>query len=301
MSRSRIVVYLGAIVILAAIVSFWYLLAFTRTPAHDTFDGTHAFNDVQTQVDMGPRTPDSAGHAQILAWMQAELEAAGWQVTIQQATSMGHPIQNLVAFRSAEPAAILIGAHYDTRMYASRDPDPTKRGQPVPGADDGASGVAVLLELARTLPKHTVPISIVFFDAEDNGDIAGWDWILGSRAFVASMASKPSAMILVDMVGADPLSLPWESNSDPGLRSSIWQMATRLGYGDVFVSREKYSIEDDHTPFLQAGVPAVDIIDLDYPYWHTTSDTPEHVSSRSLQAVGDVLWNWLTQQKAEAK
>jgi glutaminyl-peptide cyclotransferase len=301
MSRSRVAIYLGAIVILAAIVAYWYVSAFTRSPVHDSFDGTRAWNDVQTQVNMGPRTPGSNGHAQILSWMQAELEAAGWQVTIQQATAMGHPIQNLIASRSTEPAAILVGAHYDTRLSASRDPDPAKQQEPVPGADDGASGVAVLLELARTLPNDTGSISLVFFDAEDNGDIPGWDWILGSRAYVATMTTQPKAMILVDMVGADPLSLLLESNSDPALRSSIWQAAARLGHGEVFVPKVKYSVEDDHTPFLQAGVPAVDIIDLDYPYWHTTADTPEHVSARSLQIVGDVLWNWLVEQKAQSQ
>jgi Zn-dependent M28 family amino/carboxypeptidase len=290
--------YLGAIILLAAIVAYWYFSAFRRMPLREPFDGTRAMNDVQVQVNMGPRTPGSAGHAQVIAWMQSELEAAGWQPTIQQADALGHPIQNLIASRSSGPAAILVGAHYDTRLYASRDPDPAKRQQPVPGADDGASGVAVLLELARTLPNDTMPVSLVFFDAEDNGDIPGWDWILGSRAYVASLTAMPRAMILVDMVGADPLSLPLESNSDVALRSSIWQMAAKLGHGDVFIPSEKYSVEDDHMPFLQAGVPAVDIIDLDYPYWHTTADTPEHVSARSLQIVGDVLWNWLAQQKA---
>ncbi len=301
MSRARVALYLGVIIILAAIVAYWYLSAFTRSAVRGSFDGKRAFNDVQAQVNMGPRTPGSSGHAQILTWMQAELEAAGWQVTIQPTTAMGHPIQNVIATRSPEQSSVLLGAHYDTRLQASRDPDPAKRTQPVPGADDGASGVAVLLELARTLPKDTQPITLVFFDAEDNGDIPGWDWILGSTAYVSSLAAKPGAMVLVDMVGADPLSLPMEDNSDPALRASIWRTAAQLGYGDVFVPRVKYSIEDDHTPFLEAGIPAVDIIDLDYPYWHTTEDTPDHVSPKSLQIVGDVLWDWLVTQKASTK
>ena len=127
MPRSRIGVYLGAIVILAAIVGYWYFSAFSRAPVKDTFDGTRAWNDVRMQVDMGPRIPGSSGHGQILIWMQNELEAAGWQVTVEQTTSMGHPIQNLIAFRSSVPAAILLGAHYDTRIFASRDPDPSRR------------------------------------------------------------------------------------------------------------------------------------------------------------------------------
>ncbi len=301
MSRARIALYLGGIVILAAVVAYWYFSAFTGTAVHGTFDGTRAYADVKTQVEMGPRTPGSSAHAQILSWMQSELEAAGWQATIQQTTAMGHPIQNLIATRSTQQSSIVVGAHYDTRLQASRDPNPANRDQPVPGADDGASGVAVLLELARSLPKDTVPVTLVFFDAEDNGDIPGWDWILGSTAYVAGLTTKPQAMILVDMVGADPLRLPMEANSDPTLRASIWQTASKLGYGDVFVPQVKYNILDDHTPFLQAGIPAVDIIDLDYAYWHTTADTPNHISSKSLQIVGDVLWNWLATQKTPVK
>lgn len=297
MKTSRVTLYLGIIALLGLGIAYWYVSAFRQSPLHANFDGARALADVQTQVDMGPRIVDSSGHAQVVTWMQSQLEAAGWQVTIQRTTMLSHPIENVIATRSADPAAIIVGAHYDTRMYANRDPDPAKRTQPVPGADDGASGVAVLLELARTLPKDTVPISLVFFDAEDNGDIPGWDWILGSRAFVSSLTTKPQAMILLDMVGATPLSLPFESSSTPWLRSSIWTTASKLGYGDVFVPQTKYSIEDDHTPFLQAGIPAVDIIDIDYPYWHTTSDTPDHVSAKSLQIVGNVLWTWLTEQE----
>ncbi len=297
MSKSRIALYLGAILLLAVIVGYWYYNAFTQPSTHETFDGTRAYADVQAQMEMGPRYVGSSGHAKVVSWIQSELEAAGWQVEIQAATSMGHPIQNIVASRGTQPASVLVGAHYDTRLYATRDPDPAKQDQPVPGADDGASGVAVLLELARTLPRDTAPISLVFFDAEDNGDIPGWDWLLGSRAYVSRLTTKPQAMILVDMVGADPLSLPVESTSTVELRTSIWQTAARLGYGSIFIPTPKYSIEDDHTPFLQAGIPAVDIIDIDYPYWHTTADTADHISSKSLQIVGNVLWTWLTEQK----
>ncbi len=297
MSKARIAVYLGAIVILAALVASWYCTAFTQSGPHEAFDGARAYADVGAQMEMGPRYVGSSGHDKIVSWIQSELEAAGWQVTIQQATSMGHPIQNIIASRGTQATGIIVGAHYDTRLYASRDPDPSKQTQPVPGADDGASGVAVLLELARTLPKDTAPITLVFFDAEDNGDIPGWDWLLGSKAYVASLTTKPQAMVLVDMVGAEPLSLPLEETSTPELRASIWQTAAKLGYGSIFLPQTKYSIEDDHTPFLQAGIAAVDIIDLDYPYWHTTSDTANHISAKSLQIVGNVLWTWLTEQK----
>ncbi len=167
---------------------------------------------------------------------------------------------------------------------------------PVPGANDGASGVAVLLELARTLPEDTVPVWLVFFDAEDNGRITGWDWILGSRAFVEEIEVNPQAVVIVDMIGDADLNIHLEKNSNLEIRTEIWGMAERLGYGDVFINTEKYAMLDDHTPFLEAGIPAVDIIDFDYPYWHTIADTPDKVSAKSLLAVGDTLWHWVVEK-----
>jgi hypothetical protein len=298
MTRKRIALYLGIIGALFLLVLAWYLWAFRLSERNSstTFDGTRAFAAVETQVAFGPRTPGSVAHARTVDWIRQQLESTGWQVEIQQAQAMGHSIQNIRAHRNDAAPAFILGAHYDSRIYANHDPDPNKWGQPVPGADDGASGVAVLLELARTLPSDSVPLWIVFFDAEDNGDIPGWDWLLGSKAFVANMKVRPKAMILVDMVGDQNLSIPMESNSDPALRTSIWNTAAKLGHGDVFIPQAKYSIEDDHLPFIQAGIPSVDIIDLDYAYWHTTADLPEHVSAASLKTVGEVLSTWIRAQ-----
>ncbi len=302
MNKRRIGLYLTVIGSLLVLIVAWYARAFhvvqTTAPTH--FDGARALADVQTQVNFGPRIPGSTAHAKILTWMRQELESAGWQVQIQNATAMGHPIQNLIASRGSEPPQFILGAHYDSRLQASRDPDPTKQIQPVPGADDGASGVAILVGLAHTLPKDSIPVTLVFFDAEDNGDIPGWDWLLGSKAYAASLTQKPKGMILVDMVGGENLSLPMEGNSDASLRTSIWNTAAQLGYGKIFLPQVKYNIEDDHLPFIQAGIPAVDIIDIDYPYWHTSQDLPSHVSAQSLQIVGDVLWEWITQQNRQS-
>jgi glutaminyl-peptide cyclotransferase len=303
MTRSRIWLYLGAIIALFLVTTGWYASAFYQV-AHlppATFDGERALQDVQTQVAFGPRIPESDAHAKAVAWMQAELSAAGWSTQVQSLTYMGHPIQNVIASRGSQPPQILLGAHYDSRLHADREADPARRNQPVPGANDGGSGVAVLLGLARTLPTNSVPISIVFFDAEDNGNIPGWDWILGSRAYVGNMRVAPKSMILVDMVGGPNLSIPMEGNSDEALRNSIWVTASQLGYGDIFIPHVKYNVEDDHIPFVRAGIPSVDIIDLDYPYWHTTEDTPDHVSAHSLQVVGSVLRAWLAQQSPAAK
>lgn len=302
MTRRRIVLYLGAIGMLLLLLSLWYIWAFHiyRKSASSNFDGERAYNDVKTQVAFGPRIPGSDAHGKVIDWLRTELESKGWQVEIRQSQSLGHPIQNLVAYRSQLPPQFIIGAHYDTRIYADHDPDPLMQSKPTPGANNGASGVAVLLELARTLPADAPPIWMVFFDAEDDGKIPGWDWILGSKAFVATMTVKPEAMLLVDMVGGAGSTFYMDGNSDRQLSTSIWDTASKLGYKDIFIPHIKYNILDDHIPFIQAGIPSVDIIDIDDKYWLTTSDTPEHVSPKILQAVGTVLWTWITSQKTQS-
>lgn len=261
------------------------------------FDGQKALQDVQYQTSLGARIPGSAAHAQVVEWMRSELESAGWQAEVQNSAAMGHPIQNIVARRSNLPPQIILAAHYDSRLVADRDADPSKRSEPVPGANDGASGVAVLLELARRLPSDTVPVWLVFFDVEDNGGLPGWDWILGSRAFVAALDYRPQAVIVVDMVGDADLNIFIERSSDPQLTFEIWAQAAALGYGNSFIPIPKYNLLDDHTPFLEAGIPAAVIIDFDYPYWHTRADTANKVSAQSLKTVGDTLLAWVIRQK----
>lgn len=297
MNKHAVVLYLSLITGLLLIVIGWYAASFrTYETTPRTFDGSSAFADVQAQVEMGPRTPGSEGHTRIREWMREELEKAGWTVEVQESEKLGHPIHNIIAKRSTEPPQIIIAAHYDTRFVADHDPDESKRDEPVPGANDGASGVAVLLELARTLPKDTVPVWLVFFDAEDNGRIEGWDWILGSRAFVEEVPIQPRAAVIVDMIGDADLNIHYEMNSDKTVRAEIWRKAEELGYGGAFIQTEKFSMLDDHTPFLEKGIPAVDIIDFDYPYYHTMEDTPDKVSAESLEAVGDTLWHWVVEQ-----
>jgi glutaminyl-peptide cyclotransferase len=296
MNNKRILIYLAAIGLLLVISLGWYARSFLLTAQLNPtgFDGKRALSDVQTQVAFGPRIPGSAGHADEVKWIQAELKSAGWDSRIQQTESLGHTIANVVAYRGNAAPQLILGAHYDTRIYADRDPDPARQKLPTPGANNGGSGVAVLLELARTLPSNGPPIWMVFFDAEDDGKLPGWDWTLGSKAFVADMTVRPQAMVLVDMVGGTNATFYMDGNSDTRLRTSIWSTAAQLGYQDAFVPSVKYDILDDHIPFVQAGIPSVDIIDIDDPNWLTTSDTPEHVSARSLQMVGSVLSNWIT-------
>lgn len=275
---------------------------FLEEPSQDAvtpgvFDAERAFQDVVTQVGFGPRFPGSPGHAQVREWLVDLLTQSGWQPRELEGDFFGQQVFNIEACRGSSQDAregyVLIGAHYDTRMYADKDPDLSQRDQPVPGANDGASGVAVLTELARVLPQN-IPtrLCLVFFDAEDNGRIGEWEWAAGARFYAAQMSEIPDAVIIVDMVGDFNQYFPVEQNSTPGLVEEIWEVAAGLGI-ESFSQEQGKRILDDHVPFLELGIPAVDIIDLDYPYWHTTADTPDKVSPQSLENVGDVLLEWL--------
>jgi len=300
-TKKSVAVYLSVIGSLLSATLGWYAYSLLSQPepAPTDFDGLRAYADVETQVSFGPRIPGSDGHAKIQEWMRVELESAGWELEIQASERLGKPVENLIAKRNDANPEIILGAHYDTRMFADNDPDTAKYGQPVPGANDGASGVAVLLELARTLPKDTVNVWLVFFDAEDNGRIEGWDWNLGSREFVENIALSPRAVVIVDMIGDADLNIYKERNSDTALTDEIWAVADELGYRDQFIPEYKFSMLDDHTPFLEAGIPALVIIDFDYPYWHTVDDIPDKVSAESLSAVGQTLWSWVVRQSEQ--
>ncbi|MGB9593950.1 MAG: M28 family peptidase, partial [Anaerolineae bacterium] len=157
------------------------------------------------------------------------------------------------------------------------------------------SGVAVLLELARVYDpaKSKYEVVLAFFDGEDKGGIDGWPFSVGADIVAGRLAAGLSKMILVDMVGDGDLQIYLEGNSDPQLAAEIWDVAHRLGLGDRFVPQVRYTLMDDHVPFLRRGVPSVDVIDFDYPYWHTTADTADKVSAKSLEIVGRVLLEYL--------
>jgi Zn-dependent M28 family amino/carboxypeptidase len=188
------------------------------------------------------------------------------------------------------PVAI-IGAHYDTRLLADNDPNTNLRTRPVPGANDGASGVAVLLELSRALDKAKLKneVWLAFFDAEDNGRLNGWEFIAGSTYMARALQVKPEFVLIADMIGDTDLQIYKEKNSTPWLVQRVWQIAEQLGYQDTFLPQSKFAMIDDHTPFLQAGIPAIDLIDFDYPYWHTTQDTIDKTAPESLHRVGRVV------------
>ena len=259
------------------------------------FDGERAFADIEAQVALGPRFPGSDGHLAVREFMVESLEAEGWAVERQTFEYFGLEGMNVIARANVGKGNIaLFGAHYDTRAIS--DQSPGQEDVPGVGAVDGASGVAVLLEMARSLNLEQIDreIWLAFFDLEDNGSggIQGWQWIVGSTYMANHLTEIPAHMILVDMIGDADQQLYYEGNSNVALREEIWAIAAELGY-DSFIPELKYTMIDDHVPFVQQGIPSIDIIDFDYPYWHTVEDTPDKASAESLQRVGDVLQVWL--------
>jgi Zn-dependent M28 family amino/carboxypeptidase len=258
------------------------------------FDGDRAYSDLTFQMELGPRIPLSEAHRKVVDWAEDNFKEYGWTTYRQNGIAGSHDYINLTATRGSGYPWIIIAAHYDSRLWADQDANADNRKFPVPGANDGASGVAVITELARDLPKElNRRVDLVLLDAEDNGNIDDWDWILGSREYVKTLIGKPDAVIILDMIGDKDLNIYREKNSTASLTDEIWNIAKGLGYEKQFIDTEKYSMEDDHTPFLQAGIPAVDVIDFDYPYWHTTQDMVDKTSAASLKAVGDTILKFI--------
>lgn len=205
-------------------------------------------------------------------------------------------LTNIIAsFYPEKRRRLLLCAHWDTRPFADRDPDTSLRAQPILGANDGASGVAVLLELSRIISQSEPAwgVDMVLFDGEDGGqegDVEGF--CLGSKYFARNRGSyRPEFGILLDMIGDEDLTVYREGYSSrhaPRYVDLIWSAAKDLGLS-CFNDSVKHVVYDDHVPLLSAGIPAVDLIDFDYPFWHTTSDTPDKCSPESLQKIGDLL------------
>jgi glutaminyl-peptide cyclotransferase len=279
----------------AAAFWFWYRSSTPRGPID--FDGALAHEHVVQQMEFGPRISGTEGNRQAGEAIADELRRLGWSVQFQEFDYKGVTVRNIIARANVgKGPAVIVGAHYDTRRLADREPQPTNA--PVPGANDGASGVAVLLELARSLDLELVPneVWLAFFDAEDNGGLDGWQWVVGSTYMASHLddfEARPQEMILVDMIGDADQQIFMDRNSDAALTAKIWATAARLGYVQYFIPSPKYAMTDDHIPFLEAGIPAVDIIDFDYPAWHTTQDTTDKVSADSLEHVGRTVEAYL--------
>lgn len=263
------------------------------------FDGAKSYSVLVKQCDFGPRPPGTDAHTKTRDYLYGKLKEYADSVYLQNfthETSSGTlKLSNILArFGKPGKPAVLLCAHWDTRPTADRDLSKSNRNSPIIGANDGASGVAVLMELARMFKASPppVPVVIVLFDGEDWGPTAS-DMYLGSKYFASGLNKESYKYgILLDMVGDADLNIFREGNSQigaPEIVDRVWKTARELGYAETFNSPVRYNISDDHIPLIRAGVPCADVIDFDYPWWHTLKDTPDKCSAESLKIVGDVI------------
>lgn len=277
------------------------------------FSGDRAMELLTAQCDLGPRTPGSMGNRRLREMIVDLAQKHGFKAHCLcfEATDpmSGEPIQicNIVVSVGPEGGERLwLGAHYDTRPVSDLDADPEKRSNPLTGANDGASGVAVLLHLIEILGVNppSQGVDFLFFDGEDSG-LAGnpTGFCLGSRHLAATCRDfgnplsrgTPRGVIVLDMVGEKNLQIPMEGYSAvnaPEWTEAVFDRAARLGLA-AFVPQRGHTVYDDHVPFLEQGIPAVDLIDFDFPEWHTTGDTPDICSSASLEEVGQLMLDFI--------
>lgn len=287
-----------------------YVINFTEDVP--VFSGSNAMAYVKKQVSFGPRNPNSAGHKATLEYLSSELGKYADTLILQNFVYTGYDeekldLTNIIGkINPASKNRILLSAHWDCRPRAEQDPDPALRDKPIPGANDGASGVAVLLELAKNLKfkKPAYGIDIVFFDGEDYGkqsDLS--NFCIGAKYFAALKPANynPEFGILLDLVGDKKAEFHKEPNSvaiNKKLVNEVWQIASAIG-AKTFINREGSAVYDDHIPLGQAGIKTIDIIDAGLVggkdadasrnYWHTQNDVPENLSEETLAEVGSVL------------
>jgi hypothetical protein len=272
-------------------------------PPPREFDGAQALRYIETQLGFGPRIPGSPGHIRMAAWLDSLLRTRADTVVVQRWSHLTRegdtlPMVNLLArFNPEATTRILYLAHWDTRPRAD-NPSSRDTTAAVPGANDGGSGVAILLGVADVL--HRAPpgigVDLLFVDGEDYGSFdAGRDQdvLIGSRYYAANQppGERPRFAVLFDMVGDKDLRIAREGYSVTGAPDAVrivWDMARRLGYESTFVDEDSGAVTDDHFPLQQAGIRAIDLIDFQYPWHHTPDDTIDKVSAASLQIVGDV-------------
>jgi len=276
------------------------LLLQTAT-APPQFDSNRAWEHLRQLVAIGPRPSGSPAIDQTRKYVKAQLAAAGVAVAEQSwvaDTPAGKiPMVNLIAtIPGARKDRIVFAGHYDTKRFPFR----------FVGASDGGSSAAFVIELARVLKarRNALTIELLFLDGEEavNEVWAGTDNTYGSRHYVETAKRSGTlaglkTLVLLDMIADRDLTIRRDANSTGWLNDIVWNEARRLKLDSAFM-REGTQVEDDHLPFVQAGVPSVDIIDLDYPQWHTAQDTLDAVSARSLQVVGDVVLAALPQIEA---
>jgi Zn-dependent M28 family amino/carboxypeptidase len=309
MNRLRLyTIELMLVVVLGIAVSYFGYLGYgLLTPSFvaEPFSGDRALQYAAKQLEFGERSTGSATNIRMGDWLVEELRVLGWDVVIQPFTTpTGVQARNVIAIRAADPApaqSALLLTHYDTRTFADRDENPANHIQATPGANAGASGTAVLLELARALavPATGHTVCLVFLDAETNGGLSGWEAGLGSAQFVQRLdddiprCRAPRFAIYLDMVGSQAQRFYVENTGDAGLTGAIWQTGRELGYGSVFIDESTWTATDAHTHLLNRGISAITLADYAYPYRDTLADTLEQLSADSLGRVGVTLETWL--------
>jgi len=272
-------------------------------PRPGKFDGESVLRYAKAQLDFGTRIPGTPGAQRAGDWIVARMRERADTVVIQswtQTLSDGRqlPLRNILArFRPELTDRILYVTHWDTRPMSDEEQDPAKRRLPMPGANDGASGVGLLVAVGDALKKTppAVGVDFLFVDGEDFGDFGQMtDVLMGSTYFASHLPSpgyRPIFGVLWDMIGDKDLLIKREPNSvaqAPEVVQRVWDTAKQLGHDDVFVDQQTYPITDDHIPLLKAGLRVIDVIDLEYPYHHRPSDTLDKISAKSLSIVGDV-------------
>lgn len=279
------------------------------------FNADSAYNYVAKQVDFGPRINNTEPHRKTADYLASTLKKYGAEVVIQETTirsadGVDLQVKNIMGMYNPESEdRLLLLAHWDTRPWADEDPNPANHKQPVPGANDGASGVGVLLEVARQLAENNPGrgVDILFVDAEDRGISQNEDsWALGARYFASNPIVKgyePKEAILLDMVGAPGACFSREQYSAmyaPELLNKVWSIAQESGFGDYFKDEISGAVTDDHVQLLEAGIPAIDIIDFRSgpdagfnPTWHTVSDNMENIDKETLRVVGQTILNYI--------
>ncbi|MDF1544600.1 MAG: M28 family peptidase [bacterium] len=268
------------------------------------FDGKKAMEYLVAQVDLGPRVPASAASAACRALFENHLTEFGLSVDSQQFeffdpySKTNMTLTNFIGSETGDGTIedrIVIMAHYDSRPRTDYAKNPDLRESPIDGANDGASGCAVLMELARAFKekKPPGPVDLVFVDGEDWGRSGDHDlYMIGSREFSRrGIREKYRFGIVVDMIGDRDQQIYREMLSQryaPAVNDMVWEAAGRLGV-TTFIDSSKYQIQDDHLALNIGGVPTIDIIDFDYPYWHTEFDSPDKCSAEALTNVGKVV------------
>ena len=267
------------------------------------FDAEASMSYIQAQLEFGPRIPGTEGHRQAGDWIIEQMRTRADTVIVTEWTHVtadgdSLPMRNILARINPDaPQKILYLAHWDTRPISDQASDRAERALPVPGANDGASGVALLIGVADALQQNRpqVGVDLLFVDGEDFGDFpTNTDVLIGSRHFAQNLPSpdyRPLFGVLWDMIGDANLKIYQEGYSmerAPEIVSRVWQTAADLGYHNYFVSTGGISITDDHLPLLDAGLRVIDVIDIDYPAHHTPRDTFDKVSRESMQIVGNV-------------